>query len=146
MIHTVWPENSRQMSIKGCPKMISLEKWKIYKNGLKFWSKQLYPQALKSCPKCNKSPNLVTLDTYFPFSLSLARNVSVGRQSSMFKDVEFILISLARFLHIRLVLKPLLTYLTNQPWESQQQQTQTVWPNVAIFLHFGQLFKAFGNN
>ena len=25
------------------------------------WSKYLLPQALKICPKCNKSPNLVTL-------------------------------------------------------------------------------------
>ena len=27
------------------------------------WSKELLPQALKSCQKCNKSPNLVTLHT-----------------------------------------------------------------------------------
>ena len=26
------------------------------------WAKLLLPQALKSCPKCNKSPNRVTLD------------------------------------------------------------------------------------
>ena len=26
------------------------------------WTKYLLPQALKSCPSCNKSPNLVTLD------------------------------------------------------------------------------------
>ena len=25
------------------------------------WAKQLLPQALKGCPTCNKSPNLVTL-------------------------------------------------------------------------------------
>ena len=25
------------------------------------WTKYLLPQALKSCPKCNKFPNLVTL-------------------------------------------------------------------------------------
>ena len=35
---------------KSCPKMISLEKWK-----------KLLQQTLKSCPKCNKLPNLVTL-------------------------------------------------------------------------------------
>ena len=35
---------------KSCPKMIPLEKLKI-----------LTPKALKSCPKSNKSPNLVTL-------------------------------------------------------------------------------------
>ena len=26
------------------------------------WAKYLLPQASKSCPKCKKSPNLVTLD------------------------------------------------------------------------------------
>ena len=26
------------------------------------WANQLLPQALKSCPKSNKSPNLVTLE------------------------------------------------------------------------------------
>ena len=46
--------------------MISLEKSKklnLYKNCLKIkaiWGKML-PEALKSCPKCNKSPNVVTL-------------------------------------------------------------------------------------
>ena len=35
---------------KSCPKMISLEKWY-----------ELLPKASKSCPKSNKSPNLVTL-------------------------------------------------------------------------------------
>ena len=31
---------------------------------LAFWAKYLLQRALKSCPKCNKSPNLVTLDTH----------------------------------------------------------------------------------
>ena len=35
------------------------------------------PKALKSCPKCNKSPNVVTLLTLFPFSLSLALDICV---------------------------------------------------------------------
>ena len=52
---------------KSCPKMISLEKWKISKPLQKLstmwaiWAKSLLPQALKSWPNCNKSPNLVTL-------------------------------------------------------------------------------------
>ena len=44
---------------KSCPKMISLENekfWHLYKNCL-----IMLPQAFKSCPMCNKSPNLVTL-------------------------------------------------------------------------------------
>ena len=28
--------------------------------------KKVLPQALRSCPKCNKSPNLVTLSTMLP--------------------------------------------------------------------------------
>ena len=46
------------------------------------WAKQFLPPALKSCPKCNKLPNLVTLPSLYkldfvglhlfvPFSLSL---------------------------------------------------------------------------
>ena len=52
---------------KICPKKISLEKWKIFspsqilpKNAGNL-GKIIGPQALKSCPKCNKSPNLVAL-------------------------------------------------------------------------------------
>ena len=52
---------------KSCPKVIPLEKFKIltplknYQNIWAIWAKYLLPLALKSCPKCNKSPNLVTL-------------------------------------------------------------------------------------
>ena len=38
--------------------------WHFYKNCLRLWdiwAKQLLPKAVKSCPKFNKSPNLVTL-------------------------------------------------------------------------------------
>ena len=31
------------------------------------WAKQLLPKALKSCPKSNKSPNLVTLVVEYTF-------------------------------------------------------------------------------
>ena len=34
------------------------------------WAKEFLPPALKSCPKCNKSPNLVTL-SLISFSVSL---------------------------------------------------------------------------
>ena len=52
---------------KSCPKMISLESerfWHLYKNCLwmwEIWANYLLPKAIKSCPKSNKSPNLVTL-------------------------------------------------------------------------------------
>ena len=47
--------------------MISLEKWEILKPLQKLpktvveLGKLIMPKALKSCPKSNKSPNLVTL-------------------------------------------------------------------------------------
>ena len=53
--------------LKKLPKMISLEKWSIltpYKNCQRMWeiwANLLLPKALKTCPKSNKSPNLVTL-------------------------------------------------------------------------------------
>ena len=52
---------------KSCPKMISLEKLKIFtplQKKLRMWeicANKLFPQALKNCPKFNKLPNLVTL-------------------------------------------------------------------------------------
>ena len=54
---------------KRCPKMISLKNdrfWHHYKNCLRvweIWANWLLPKALKSCPTCKKSPNLVTLFT-----------------------------------------------------------------------------------
>ena len=49
--------------------MIALEKWqiltplqKLLKN-VEDWGKKLMPKSLKSCPKSNKSPNLVTLSS-----------------------------------------------------------------------------------
>ena len=42
--------------------------------------KKLLPQALKSCPKCNKSPNLVTLLTSFHF-LPFTRTTHPPNQS-----------------------------------------------------------------
>ena len=50
-----------------CPKMISLKNDSyrhLYKNCLRMWeiwANYLLPKALKSCPKLNKLPNLVTL-------------------------------------------------------------------------------------
>ena len=47
--------------------MISLEKWMIltplqkYLRMWEIWAIKLLPKALKSCPKSNKLPNLVTL-------------------------------------------------------------------------------------
>ena len=50
-----------------CPKIISLEKWQILTSAQKLpknvkdLDKLIVAKALKSCPKCKKSPNLVTL-------------------------------------------------------------------------------------
>ena len=52
---------------KNCPKMIPLETGNILTSlqrlpkMLAIWAKKLLPQALKSCPKCNKLSNLITL-------------------------------------------------------------------------------------
>ena len=51
----VWPVKSRTNVYKSCPKMISPEKWKI------LTPIQKLPESFKSCRKCNKSLNLVTL-------------------------------------------------------------------------------------
>ena len=62
---------------KSCLKMISLEKWHLYKNCLRMqeiWTNLLLPKALKSCPKFNKSPNLVTL--YVSSASSIAKTVN----------------------------------------------------------------------
>ena len=63
---SVWPIKSCQMSIK-LPKNDSTRKWNILlplQKLPKMWAisaKYLLPHALKSCPKCNKASNLVTL-------------------------------------------------------------------------------------
>ena len=63
----VWPEKNRQMSIKVAQKWFHKKNdrfWNLYKNCLRMWeiwAKSLLPRALKSCPKCKKLPNLVTL-------------------------------------------------------------------------------------
>ena len=57
---------NRQMSIKVAQKWFHYENDRfstLYKNCLrmwKIWANSLLPKALKSCPKSNKSPNLVT--------------------------------------------------------------------------------------
>ena len=57
----------RQMSIKVAPKMISLKKLNILTPLQKLpkmwaiWAKLLLPQTFIRCPKCNKTPNPVTL-------------------------------------------------------------------------------------
>ena len=67
LLQPAWPEKSRQMSIKVAQKWfhsINENFWHLYKNCLKMltiWAKYLLPQAFKSCPKCNKVSNLVTL-------------------------------------------------------------------------------------
>ena len=75
-IKPVWPEKNRQMSIK-----VAYDRfWHFYKNCLRMWdiwANYLLPKALKSCPKCKKSPNLVTLkDTHH--SLHQNRMVNSG--------------------------------------------------------------------
>ena len=63
----VWPVKKLPNVCKSCPKMISLKNeilQQLYKSCQKMWAiwaKLLLHQALKSCPKCNKSPNLATL-------------------------------------------------------------------------------------
>ena len=54
---------------KSYPKMFHEKNdrfWHFYKNCLRMreiWANELLPKALKSCPKSNKFPNLVTLAT-----------------------------------------------------------------------------------
>ena len=60
----VWPEKNHQMFIKVAQKWFHYKNdrfWHLYNKCLKMWANQLLPKALKSCPKSNKSPNLVTL-------------------------------------------------------------------------------------
>ena len=64
---SVWPEKNRQMSLKVAQKWFHYKKdrlWHLCKNCfwmLEIWANLLLPKALKSCPKPNKLPNLVTL-------------------------------------------------------------------------------------
>ena len=52
---------------KSCPKWFHYKNdrfWHLFNNCLRMWenwTNKLLPKALKSCPKSNKSPNLVTL-------------------------------------------------------------------------------------
>ena len=56
------------------------------------WAKYLLPKALKSCPKFNKSPNLVTLavgryshsDVQFAASISLYLSLSISHVLNIF--------------------------------------------------------------
>ena len=67
VLAAVWPVKSRPMSIKVAQKWFLYKNerfWHLYKICIKIWAiwaKQFLPQAFKSCPKCNKSPNLATL-------------------------------------------------------------------------------------
>ena len=62
-----WPEKNRQMSIKVAQNWFHYKNdrfWHLYNNSLRMWeiwANWLLPMALKSGPKSNKSPNLVTL-------------------------------------------------------------------------------------
>ena len=65
---TVRPEKNRQMSIKVTQKLFHLKIDRFWhKNCLWMWeirANELLPKALKTCPKSNKLPNLVTLESY----------------------------------------------------------------------------------
>ena len=63
----VWPEKNCQMSVKVAKNDFTrymIDFWHLHKNCLRLWeiwANELLPKSLKSCPKSNKSPNLVTL-------------------------------------------------------------------------------------
>ena len=63
---TVWPDKILQMSIKVAQKWFHYKNyrfWHLYKNWLRMgeiWENWLFPKALKTCPKSNKSPDLVS--------------------------------------------------------------------------------------
>ena len=65
----VWPEKHLPNVNKSCPKMISLEKWTILTPLQKFpknvgdLDKLIVAKGFKNCPKSNKLPNLVTLQS-----------------------------------------------------------------------------------
>ena len=66
---------------KKCPKMNSLEKWKFLKHLQKLYKNVgdlgKIIVALKSCPKCNKSPNLVTLVSTLQVQIPLLSSVFI---------------------------------------------------------------------
>ena len=66
-LQEVWPEKNCQMSIKVAQKWFHQENdtfWHLHKNCLRMWEIRAYslvPKPLKTCPKSNKLPNMVTL-------------------------------------------------------------------------------------
>ena len=66
---------------KKCPKMNSPEKWKFLKHLQKLYKNVgdlgKIIVALKSCPKCNKSPNLVTLVSTLQVQIPLLSSVFI---------------------------------------------------------------------
>ena len=102
---SMWPEKSLQ-NLKKLHKMISLQKWNILTHLIKMpkiwaiWVKYVLPRALKSCLKCNKSPNLVTL---LGISISWF-NISCGlfckRQKATYLQCDQMVIVLIQYLVI----------------------------------------------
>ena len=71
---SVWPVKIAKCLLKLPQKWFPKQNerfWQLYKNCLQMWeiwAKWMLPQALKSCPKCNKLPNLVTLASSLTFA------------------------------------------------------------------------------
>ena len=88
---------------KSCSKMISLGKWKTLSALQKLiktlgnLDKIIVPQALKSCPKYNKSPNLVALNIVFIRSFILYLFIS---SKCTVKCKEYILLPLCQVCEI----------------------------------------------
>ena len=57
-------------SLQRLPKMLAI------------WAKKLLPQALKSCPKCNKLSNLITLVIPPPTWINLRNGPSLPSSNS----------------------------------------------------------------
>ena len=90
----VWPEKIRQMSVKVAQKWFHQKNdtfWHLYKNGIRMWeiwAIELLPNALKSWPKSNTSPNLVTLLLWHSWHSGRFRHQMTPvqiQQSSIFK-------------------------------------------------------------
>ena len=83
---TVSPEKNCQMSIKVAQKWFHYKKIhfdtfpKIAYECVRFWLINCCQKALKSCPKSNRSPNLVTLDAINPLPQSPMHKVKAEQQ------------------------------------------------------------------
>ena len=82
----VWPEKNRQISIKVTQKWFHWKNDRFWLNCLRMWenwANLLLPKAWKSCPKCKKSPNLVTL------SIRPVKVVNVSWRLQSFASIIF---------------------------------------------------------